>query len=175
MFRLISTISIASLIAVAGCEKATPTPGPAAGTTTASNWVLTSAPADAVPVGEAKSSVSEGDEVVIRGRIGGRVQPIAADSSVFTIVDMKLKHCGQLHGDTCPQPWDYCCEPPASLTAHSATVQLVNADGAALETDPIKAGLKALDEVIVVGTIGPRPNDKVLTIKATGVYRVGGE
>lgn len=138
------------------------------------NFLLASAPENAQSVTEAKSAVEEGDTVVVRGRIGGRMAPISGDSPVFLIVDLAVPHCGELKGDTCPTPWDYCCESPESLRANSATVQLVDESGAPLDVDPLVAGLRALDEVVVVGTVGPRPTEDVLTIRATGVHRTPG-
>ena len=95
---------------------------------------------------------------------------MTAGSPVFTVVDLEIPHCGQIPGDTCGTPWDYCCEPRDSLTANAATVQLVDSDG-----EPIAGGagpLRPLDEIVVIGSVGPRPDDQVLTIRATGVYRV---
>lgn len=135
-------------------------------------WVLDSEPADASPVSVVKSTAAEGDTVVLRGRIGGRMEPMSAGSPVFTVVDLAVPHCGQIPGDNCPTPWDYCCEPAESMAANTATIQIVSADGRPLNTSPADEGFEPLDEVIVVGLVAPRPDDRVLTISATGVYRV---
>ena len=66
------------------------------------------------------------------------------------------------------------CEPRASITANSATVQLVDADGNPITADLTAAGFAPLDEVIVVGTVAARPSPEVLTIRATAIHRVGG-
>lgn len=141
-------------------------------------WLLASAPqGDVMSVAQAKADATEGQTIMVLGRIGGRMEPLSSDSAVFVIVDMEILHCGQMgEKDHCPTPWDYCCEPPDNLAANSATVQLVNAEaGDALEdVDPIAAGLEPLDEVIIVGTVGPRPSPEVLTIQATGVHRKSG-
>lgn len=161
---------LSSMLLIAGCgeEKSPASHGPdAAG----ASWMLDTAPADVVPVARAKLSARQGETVAVIGRIGGRVTPIASDSSSFTIVDMSVKHCGQMEDDPCPTPWDYCCEPRGNLMANSATVQLVDADGAPLTTDPIAAGLGPLDQVVVVGTVGPRPSPDVLVINATAIHR----
>jgi hypothetical protein len=134
-------------------------------------WLLTSAPTGAVSVTEAKASADEGDRVVLRARIGGRKQPIAADSPAFTVMDLAIPHCGQLHGDRCATPWDYCCETPENITQNAATVQLVDTDGNPLNVDPT-VELTELDEILIVGTVRPRPSPSVLTVAATGVYRV---
>lgn len=166
-------LASASLLACSGEETSSSQPAPSRQDNTA--WLLTSMPGESRSVSDAKASVAEGDRVVMRGRIGGRVQPISSNSSAFVIADMDLKHCGQTHDDACPTPWDYCCESPSAMQAGTATVQLVGADGLPLDTDPVAAGLSELDEVIVVGTVGPRPDEAVLTVLAEGVYRVGGE
>lgn len=133
-------------------------------------WILTSAPDGAVSISEVKANAKEGDQIVIKGRIGGRKSPISADSPVFTIVDLQLPYCGQHDDDACGSPWDYCCETPSTIASNSVTVQIMSDN----QIDPIAAGLKPLDEVVLIGTVGARPNEQVLTIQATGVYPTGG-
>ncbi len=137
-----------------------------------SAWVLVSEPAGSISVAELKASAVEGDEVVLRGRIGGRMRPMSADSPVFTVVDLGLAHCGQIPGDGCSTPWDYCCETPETMVANTATIQLVDAAGRALGASPAEHGFAPLDEVVVVGVVGARPGGGVLTVRATGVHRV---
>lgn len=139
-------------------------------------WLLTSAPAESDrTVAEVKASpAAEGERIVIRGRIGGNVKPIAEDVAVFHIVDPSLKACSDNPGDMCATPWDYCCETPESMQANTATIQVVNAAGEVEEVDIRTLGLAPLDEVIVVGTVGPRPNAAVLDVRAEGIYRVTG-
>jgi hypothetical protein len=136
-------------------------------------YLLTAEPADAVSVTAAKAVAAAGDEVVIRARIGGRKAPISEESGVFTVMDLEIPHCGQNKGDACPTPWDYCCETSETIKAHSATVQLIGADGTPIAHSPAEDGFEPLDEVVLVGTVGPRPTEDVLTVRATGVYRVG--
>ncbi|MEM8836004.1 MAG: hypothetical protein AAGD00_09315 [Planctomycetota bacterium] len=133
--------------------------------------MLTNAPSDAIGVRSAKGSAQPGETIALRGKIGGRIEPMSSGSPVFTIVDLAIEDCTQKMDDNCPTPWDYCCTPTEIITANSATVHLIDASGNASSTDPIAGGLQPLDEVIVVGTIGPRPSEQVLTVKATGVYR----
>lgn len=133
-------------------------------------WLLTSAPEGARSVTEAKAEATEGERIVLRGRIGGRADPISPESPVFTIVDLSLAYCGQEAEDGCPAPWDYCCETPETIAAHSATVQVIGSSGGAIAEHLTARELAPLDEVIVVGEVGPRPNPGVLTVRATGVY-----
>ncbi len=169
-----TALTFVALIAgsIAGCGESKPTSTGTQAPSTPPTWLLTAQPADALSVSDAKEQAAEGETIVVRGRIGGRKAPISADGPVFIIVDLSLPHCGENPDDKCPTPWDYCCEPKSELAAQSATVQIVDAAGNSVA--PIGGSLKPLDEVIVVGAVGARPTEGVLTIRATGVYRVGG-
>lgn len=171
----VTALTVAALAAVSlallGCGDSGSAPQPTAAPPA---WLLASAPGGDQPVAAAKAVAQEGDAVVVRGRIGGRYDPISDASPVFVIMDLAIQHCDQLHPGACPTPWDYCCEPPDNVTANSATVQVVDADGRPVDTELSTAGLKPLDEVVVVGTVGPRPTEDVLTVRVTGVYRAGG-
>ncbi|MCA9288741.1 MAG: hypothetical protein KDA05_09170 [Phycisphaerales bacterium] len=178
---MLALVAAGAALALSACGPAAPANNsPNRGTNQSSNqgsaspaWILASMPEDARPVGEIKASAVEGDTVAIRGRIGGRLEPISAESAVFTIVDPAVPSCADMDEDHCDTPWDYCCEPQENLNANNATIQLVDAAGRIMaDTNPIAAGLDPLDEIVVVGTVGPRDNPTVLTIRATGVYIV---
>ena len=172
--RQFNALALVALVVgtLAGCGQSATTSTATKAPSATPAWLLDSQPDGALSVSDAKERAVEGDTIVVRGRIGGRKTPISPDSPVFVIVDLSLPHCGEDPDDTCPTPWDYCCEPKTDLAARSATVQIVGAKGNSVA--PITDALRPLDEVIVVGTVGARPNDGVLTIRATGVYRVGG-
>lgn len=168
------SLLLASLM-VTGCGESSTSPSDSAsGAATKASWMLQTQPEQALSVTEAKASAEPGDELVMRARIGGRVHPISDESAVFTVMDLAVPHCGQMdmgeHG--CPTPWDYCCESPRSKKKNAATVMLVDEQGNTLDVRPVEQGLAPLDEVILVGTVGPRPSQDVLTLRATGVYRV---
>lgn len=167
----ITTLATASLLLLSACGETKPAAQhtPAA---PASNWLLAAAPEGAVSVTEAKSSAKEGEQIVLRGRVGGRKTALTDGSAVFTVMDLAIPHCGENPTDACPTPWDYCCESPDTITANSATIQVIGADGQPITESPATHGVAALDELIVVGTVGPRASSSVLTVRATGVYRV---
>lgn len=165
MYKTALITLLATSLTVTGCSEQSE---PASTDTSATKsetpaWILSEEPASAVSVVAAKAEAAEGQEIVVRGRIGGRKEPITEGSPVFTIIDMKLPHCGEIPGDSCKTPWDYCCETPEDITANAATVRLTSGD-------PKLGGLSELDEVVITGTVGPRPNDEVLMINATGIY-----
>ncbi len=137
------------------------------------DFLLASAPEGAMDVGPAKAAAEEGQEIVVRGKIGGRISPMSDESAVFMMMDLSEQSCDQRHADQCPTPWDYCCTAPEVIRALSCTVQVVDGEGRPLSIDLKESGLEPLDEVVVVGTVAPRPNEDVLIIRATGVHRLG--
>lgn len=159
-----STIAASALVLLVGCGA----DNNGNATAQQAEWLLTSAPAGAVSLTDAKASAKEGDEVVIRARIGGRKQPITPESAAFVVMDLAIPHCGENADDKCPTPWDYCCETPATIAANSATVIVVGEDGSS--QNPASVGLAALDEIVIIGTVGPRPTPEVFTVRATGIY-----
>jgi len=110
--------------------------------------------ADARPLKEVKASAAVGDRVVFEARIGGRVDPFVDGRAMMIVADASIESCDELHGDTCPTPWDYCCEPRDSLMAGTATVQIVGADGRPLALGlEGRHGLEPLATVIVEGVV----------------------
>ena len=97
---------------------------------------------------------------------------MSAESAVLTIMDTSIPHCADNPDDKCATPWDYCCVPKDQIAAHSATVQIVGADGSSAGINPRAAGLSELDIIIVEGVVGPRPNEQVLTVRASGIYQM---
>jgi hypothetical protein len=136
-------------------------------------WILSAEPAGAQGVAAAKLSVVEGEAVTLRGKIGGRKDPLSTDSAVFVIMDTAIPSCADNPDDKCTTPWDYCCETPDTITANNASIMLVDGDGKPLPVDIAEFGFSALDEIVIVGTVRPRPSDAVLAINATGIYKVG--
>jgi hypothetical protein len=86
---------------------------------------------------------------------------------VFTIVDPALKSCSDLEGDGCKTPWDYCCEPPENLKAHTATVEVVGADGKPLQFNVKGAsGLEPLATIAVTGKVIEKNDQGVFLVRA---------
>lgn len=162
----------------AGCDKPQPQspPGdlaPAAGSAALPAQLFISAePADAKGVVEAKKSAKEGESIAIRGRIGGAVDPYVSERAIFTIVDKSIPHCGEMNmEDACKTPWDYCCEPQDRLTAHTATIQIVDASGRPLKIDISKnPRLKPTAEIVVKGKVTKIDGDKLLVINAGEIF-----
>lgn len=132
--------------------------------------MLAAMPSNVRGVAETKDAVQAGDEVAIRGRIGGSSEPFVDGRAAFTIVDNGLKACSDVPGDMCPQPWDYCCETRDSLARNTATISIVREDGkpVAMSMNGVQ-GLKELTDVVVVGKVA-QAEGNVLLVHASGIY-----
>ena len=132
--------------------------------------VLKEAPAGAKDVAVMKKDAKEGDEVVIRGQIGGDKTPIVSQRAIMNIVDMKLPACNVNPEDNCKTPWDFCCETPETLHANTASIQFTGPDGRPLKVDLRKVnGLDCLSVVVVKGKVLKREKEN-LVINASGIF-----
>jgi hypothetical protein len=166
----------------AGCDDPKAQSGassPQAGTPAAggeglpSGLLATQAPADAKSIAQVRGSGTDGQEVVLVGRIAGSEEPFTAGRAQFQLVDLALKSCAEMDmGDeACPTPWDMCCADKGTVVQNSVTVQVVGADGRPLKSE-LKgvSGLKPLSEVSVKGKLHKSEDGKVVTVDATELY-----
>lgn len=175
MKSVLCIVSVFALIGVGCEEKAKPVgAGPTGATAPAAvlpaSLFLASEPEGAKPVNEAKEGAKAGDDVVIRGRIGGSLHPFVDGRAVFTIISPSMKSCADNPDDACKTPWDYCCESKADIATHTATIQVVDAAGAPLKA-AVKGqnGVKELSHLVIVGKIA-QAEGKVMVVNATGVF-----
>jgi hypothetical protein len=150
------------------------TPAPAAGGAPLPGGLrLAAAPAGAVGVGALKKTAKEGDEVVLRARVGGSESPFVQGRASMVVADLEaVTSCADMPGDDhCPTPWDYCCEPKDKLLANTATVQVSGPDGRPLAADLRSLeGLAPLKVVVVKGVVAARPDPAVLVVDAKGIF-----
>ena len=172
-YLLYSIAAVLWIGALTGCGKkdeAAAQPAPSA--SLPAGFVLAAAPDNPVSVLVAKTTATDGQRIVIEGRVGGAKRAINDSRAIFTIADNSLLACDTMgDGDHCPTPWDYCCEDSDKLKAGLATVKIVNADGKPLDANLSTAmGLKPLQTVVVSGIAEPRSGDGSLVIRADGIY-----
>jgi hypothetical protein len=177
MMKYLGLSALLALAIVAGCDRdkgankdsdnpAAPEKAPShAGLDKA--IVLADAPAGAKDIIDAKKTLKFGDEVVLRGVVGGREKPFTDGRAQMMLMDATLKSCKNM-GDDCKTPWDYCCE--SDIPSKAATVQVVDADGKPIKADLRGfAGLKPFSEVVVKGKVAQAELNN-LVVNATGVY-----
>lgn len=163
----------AALAACGGGEDAKKADGAAApseGAGLPADVLAAQEPAGARDVADVKATAKEGDEVVVRGVVGGDAKPIVSGRAVFTMGDEKGLALCLGEGESCPTPWDACCMDPDSKAANTLTVQVVGPDGRPLAADVGASGVAPMAHVVVAGKVGPRPDPKVLVVTATKVH-----
>lgn len=132
-----------------------------------SKYVVTTEPADALPVGDARESAENDEQVTVVGLIGGSVEPFVDGLAAFTIVDPKVPYCAADEG--CPTPWDYCCTQDR-VKDNIATVKVVDESGNPVADDARQLlGVKELSTVVVQGK-AQRDDEGNLTVAATKVF-----
>jgi len=134
--------------AAMGCAPSA-TPPATAQSIVDSAYVVKIEPAHALPVGDARESAKDDEEIVLVGRIGGSMKPFVDGVAAFTIVDPKVPHCSKEEG--CQTPWDYCCE-QNQVKHNIATIKVVNGETKTVPEDARKLlGVKELNMVVVHG------------------------
>ncbi len=135
--------------------------------TEGASFIATTEPVDAVPVGAARQSAENEQDVTIVGRIGGSPEPFVDGLVAFTIVDPQVPYCSADEG--CPTPWDYCCTQD-QVKENIATVKIVNASGIAMSGNAREfLGVKELSTIVAQGK-AKRDDQGNLTVVATKVF-----
>ena len=135
-------------------------------------FVVTTEPTNAIPVGMARGSAEDEQEVTIIGRIGGSTEPFVDGLAAFTIVDPMVPYCAAEEG--CPTPWDYCCTQD-QVKGNIATVKVVDDAGKPVTGDARQLlGVKELSTVVIQGK-ATRDDQGNLTVAATKVFVRPGE
>ncbi len=177
MKKSVSVFLCVSMIGLAvGCGHQTTTPtssttpeSNAAPAVDGSKFLLNAEPDGAEDVITVRESAQDEEEIVIVGRIGGSENPWVADRAAFSIVDPSLKACSDIPGDTCPYPWDYCCEVD-KLPTSTALVRFVDADGNLVKVGARKLlNVKELQTVVIRGQ-AKRDESGNLTVLANSIF-----
>lgn len=162
-----------AIFAVTGCGQDTTDQSgvmtkPTASDLDGSKYMLDAEPDTAKSVLEARADATDGEDIVVVGRIGGSENPWIDGRAAFSIVDEVAKPCNEIPGDKCPKPWDYCCED--NLASKTTLVKFVGDDGKALSAgakDLFK--VKELDTVIIKGK-AKRDDAGNLTVLASSMF-----
>jgi hypothetical protein len=168
------------LVVLSGCDRGSDAghgngAGPqssAAGDALPAGLAVQAAPAGAKDVAAVRAEAKAGDEVVVRGRVGGSLSPFVEGRASFQLVDASLHACGEGTAmDECKTPWDYCCDDPKELAAHSASIQVTGPDGKPLHVGLRGfAGLKPLSRATVKGVVARAADSGALVINASGIH-----
>lgn len=132
-------------------------------------YLLTEEPQDAQDVIAVREDAQNEADVTVVGRIGGSRDPWVEGRAAFSIVDLSLKACSDIEGDTCKTPWDYCCQTDL-LPKATVLIKVVDESGSLISTDSREfLSVKELDTVVVNGT-ARRDDAGNLTVLANKLY-----
>ena len=125
-------IAICSSLAFVSCEKKS-APQPAQSSEVSHAFdaiILTSAPADAKPIADARQMHTPGQAVTLKGKVIGSKSPFVEGRAMVILGDPdKLTSCDIKHGDRCPTPWDVCCDDHDDVKNFTVTIQVLGEDG----------------------------------------------
>jgi hypothetical protein len=162
-------VAFAAVLSMSLCATAIPASAAApAASTVDKNYLLEEEPKDAADVIKTRKDSKDQEDVVVVGRIGGRVNPWVKGMAAFTIVDRTLTPCNEIEGDACKTPWDYCCA--ANLSKSTLLVMVTSKDGKVVKKNARELlGVKELDTVTLVGK-AKRDKAGNLSILVSKVY-----
>ncbi len=162
---------LAGLMLLGGCGQSPPEQTESTSNQLLANYLLSSEPVDAMPVATARSEVEPGQDIILRGQVGGTLKPFNSEFAVMVIADQAVMFCDEMDDDHCETPWDACCEDADKLKMSRATVQMVDESGTPLAaTLRGLGGLQELDHVSVTGTVDESSTDENLLVNASGIY-----
>jgi len=135
-------------------------------------FVATAPKGTPVPIPEARTQFKAGDEVLLTGLVMGTPHPFVEGRAVFVLGDEGiLTPCDKRPGDTCPMPWDVCCDSPEAKAVGTATIQIPGEDGKPLQTGARGMdGLKELSRVTVAGIVDERSSPEAFVVNATAIH-----
>jgi hypothetical protein len=172
-------VVLAGLLLAAGCGGGSD-PGPAAATEAAAPapppaltavFQPVAAPGELLPIPELRTEAGPGDEVILEAKVMGTMHPFVDGRAAFVVGDEgTLISCDLRHADTCPTPWDNCCDDPKAIRAGTATIQVVDAGGNVLKHG-IRGvnGLMELSRLRIAGTVAPQSTPDAFIINATAI------
>ena len=145
-YRMLFVIALAATV---GCNQSevAQSPEPATTPSTDSEYLTTVEPSGALPVGQARQTVQNDQQVTLVGIIGGSTTPFIDGLAAFTIVDERVPYCAPEEG--CPTPWDYCCTRD-QVKENIATVKIVDQSGkpvAQSASELLGYGARALNDM----------------------------
>src|SRR4051812_16384793 len=102
-FTALSIFILTLAIAFLGCQKEAPPPQNSVDALPVNLFAATQ-PAGAVDIATARKSAKDGQPIVIKGRIGGQKEPLAANRAILTLADLSLPTCDKSPMDKCTTP-----------------------------------------------------------------------
>lgn len=120
----------------------------------------------------ARTTAKPGDEVTLKGELMGRGKVFVDGRAAFILGDPeKLTTCDKMPGDSCPTPWDACCDSKELKRIGIASIQILGEDGRVLSGE-LKGtkGLKELSTVTLTGVVDESSTGENFVINASKIH-----
>lgn len=129
-------------------------------------------PSDAQDIHLARTTAKPGDEITLRGELMGRESVFVEDRAAFVLGDpKKLTSCDKIPGDSCPTPWDACCDSPELKSIGVASIQILGEDGRVLAGN-LKGvnGMEELSDIVLKGAVAENSTAENFIVNAEQIY-----
>ena len=128
---------------------------------------------DAITVKEFRESNQTNTPFIVEGFIGGRKKPFSQNRAVFILGDNSLETCDEIPGDSCPTPWDVCCEDRNKIASSTISIQVLDSNGSHLiGTLEGVSGLRPGKKVKVRGSLNENSAGQAFIMNATSIHLI---
>ena len=106
-------------------------------------------------------------EIIVEGFIGGRKKPFTQNKAIFIVGDDSLETCDEIPGDSCPTPWDVCCEDRKKIASSILSVQVKDGSGSILDgTLEGVSGMRAGSKIKIKGNFEKNSGPQSMLLNA---------
>ena len=123
-----------------------------------------------ITVCELRKSFSINDEIVVEGFIGGRKKPFSETKAIFILGDDSLETCDEKPDDSCPTPWDVCCEDRKKIANSTISIQVNDDNGDLLDgTLEGVSGIISGKRIKLKGIVSPKSSANAVILNAISI------
>ena len=109
-------------------------------------------------------------DYIVEGFIGGRKNPFAENRAIFILGDNTLETCDEKSDDSCPTPWDVCCEDRKKILSSTISVQVLDVDGSIINgTLKGVSGIDSGKKIKVRGKLNTKSTAEAIILNAEAI------
>ena len=165
--NIIRLFILSILIAFSGCSENSQTEPTSKKALLPDNFIANDDIGSSLGVKNARDANKNNQVLVVEGFIGGMKNPFTANRAMFVLGDDSLETCDGKHGDSCPTPWDACCEDRQKIVASTISVQIIDHNGTIIDgTLEGVNGIKAGKRVKVKGRVSNKSTAQSFILNA---------
>ena len=109
-------------------------------------------------------------DYIVEGFIGGRKNPFAENRAIFILGDNTLETCDEKSDDSCPTPWDVCCEDRNKILSSTISVQILDANGSIINgTLQGVSGIDSGKKIKISGKLNTKSTAEAIIMNAEAI------